>query len=144
LAWQSFSYSNQRRNSSADGIVRLASTPRAPPRSIARGGELDVGSLPGLLEALLGLVRFRGLPLLAQGFGEPEERPAVLADAREVFPIDRLRLGGPAGGEERGAERRPHGIEPVRGLGVARLVLALDRRAQQAQPRLGVAPLERE
>ena len=96
----------------------------------SRRGQLHVGALPGLLEALLRPARLGRLPLCCEGLLEPEERPAVLRVLREVLPVDRLSVRRALRLEEERAERLPGREVPGGRLHVVHPVLRGDRRLE--------------
>src|SRR6202049_1015292 len=114
--------SNYRRS---QNLGRSYTTPRSEEKSgrrvggsggSAAGGGLQVGRGPGLGQALLGALGVGWLLLPAEALGKDGEGPAVLGVAAQVVLADRLRVGGPAGGEEQGRQAGAQGGVPGRRL----------------------------
>src|SRR5690606_24836582 len=105
------------------GAIAAASVPRGDAQACRVDLGIRVG--PGLLEAGLD-GRGLGGALLLQTLRQAPERPAVLGPDLQVLAVDPLRLVDAVGGEEDGAERMADGLDPVRGLDVAEVVLELD------------------
>src|SRR5213593_718323 len=91
------------------------------------GREPRVGVTPRALECGADPGGVRHLLLRPQALGEAEERAGVARVALQVGAEDRLRLGRPAGAQERPAERLAHRVVPVGRLVVVEPVLHLDR-----------------
>src|SRR5262245_31851751 len=85
--------------------ARGASLDRQHPRLEARAGQDHVGLLPGLIEALLHLDRFRVTALRAEALSQAEQRPAVVRVLAQVLAVYHLRLRRAPLPEQRGAER---------------------------------------
>src|SRR5439155_21456202 len=128
-----------RRTSSACALASsqarssLMRGPYAIPRSAYKertleiaAGELRVGVPPRALECGPDPGGVRRLLLCPQTLGEAEERARIARVALEIGAEDRLRLRGPAGAQERPAERLAHRVVPVGRLVVVEPILHLD------------------
>src|SRR3989442_3552814 len=90
-------------------------------------GELRVGVPPRALECSPDPGGVRRLLLCPQALGEAEERARIARVTLEIGAEDGLRLRGPAGAQERPAERLAHRVVPVGRLVVVEPVLHLHR-----------------
>jgi len=104
----------------------------------ARGGDLDVGVLPGYVEAALNLIGFFVPALRAQTLGQSKQRPTVVGKASKVFAVDLFCRARAAGFEQDRAKIMSHGVEPVGRLAVDQPIFYRDGFAKLSNGGLGV------
>src|SRR5688572_5587063 len=117
---------------------QVTAIPKAPRIRLARSrigseprpGQLDVGPGPRLGEPLLHRSRFGCFPLGLERGRQPKQRPPVLGEPFQVFPVHRLGFGVPARLEQRRAERVTNRIVPAGRLEVEAGVLDFQRLAK--------------